>query len=181
MHKLIALVGAGALLISIVPATLAASPVVPPSKSSGTIVGIASSIPETFSTLVEAVGCADPAVAVALTSGEQLTVFAPTNAAFAALLGALGTNDICNLPQSVVTEVLLYHVETGRHFSNSVLPKKAGQMKTIDTLLGQSFTVDAGGAITTTGGITTPHIVAADIPATNGVIHVVDAVLVPTL
>ena len=80
-----------------------------------------------------------------------------------------------------MTKVLLYHVETGRHFSNSVLPKTAGQMKTIDTLLGQSFGVDAGGAITTTGGITTPHIVAANIPATNGVIHVVDAVLVPSL
>jgi uncharacterized surface protein with fasciclin (FAS1) repeats len=181
MRKIIALVGAWALVLSIVPATLASSPVVPPSKSSGTIVGIASSMPATFSTLVEAVGCADPGVAVALTSGEQLTVFAPTNAAFAALLSALGTNDICDLPRSVVTKVLLYHVEIGRHFSNSVLPKKAGQMKTIDTLLGQSFTVDTAGAITTTGGITTPHIVAANIPATNGVIHVVDAVLVPTL
>ena len=89
MRKVIALVGAGALLLSIVPATFAASPVVPPSKSSGTIVGIASSMPETFSTLVEAVGCADPAVGAALTSGEQLTVFAPTNAAFAGLLSAL--------------------------------------------------------------------------------------------
>ena len=181
MRKIFALVGAGALSLSIVPAALAASPVVPPSKSSGTIVGIASSMPQTFSTLVEAVGCADPAVADALTSGEQLTVFAPTNAAFAALLDALGTNDVCDLPESVVTQVLLYHVEAGRHFSNSVLPKKAGQMKTIDTLLGQSFRVDTGGAITTTGGITTPHIVAANIPATNGVIHVLDAVLVPTL
>ncbi len=181
MRKFIALVGAGALLLSIAPATFAASPVVPPSKSSGTIVEIASSMPATFSTLVEAVGCADPAVAAALTSGQQLTVFAPTNDAFAALLGALGANDICDLPESVVTAVLLYHVETGRHFSNSVLPKKAGQMKTIDTLLGQMFKVDANGAITTTGGLTTPHIVTANIPATNGVIHVVDAVLVPSL
>lgn len=181
MRKVMALIGAGALLLSIVPATLAASPVVPPSKSSATLVEIASSMPDQFSTLVEAVGCADPAVAAALTSGEQLTVFAPTNAAFAALLGTLRVNDICHLPQNVVTEVLLYHVEDGRHFSNSVVPTKAGQMKTIDTLLGQSFMVDASGAITTTGGVTTPHIVAANIPATNGVIHVVDAVLVPTL
>ena len=181
MRKFIAVIGAGALLLSIVPATLAASPVVPASKSSGTIVGIASSMPDTFSTLVEAVGCADPAVAAALTSGEQLTVFAPTNAAFAGLLSALGASDICALPESVVTKVLLYHVEAGRHFSNSVLPKKNGQTKTIDTLLGQSFKVNSRGAITTTGGITTPHIVAANIPATNGVIHVVDAVLVPTL
>jgi uncharacterized surface protein with fasciclin (FAS1) repeats len=181
MRKLIALVGAGALLLSIVPATFAASPVVPPAKSSGTIVGIASSMPETFSTLVEAVGCADPAVGAALTSGDQLTVFAPTNAAFASLLGALHVNDICDLPQSVVTSVLLYHVEGGRHFSNSVVPKKGGQAKTIDTLLGQSFKVNSSLAITTTSGITTPHIVAANIPATNGVIHVVDAVLVPAL
>jgi uncharacterized surface protein with fasciclin (FAS1) repeats len=58
---------------------------------------------------------------------------------------------------------------------------KDGQLKVIDTLLGQSFKVDASGAITTTGGITAPHIVKADVPATNGVIHVVDAVLLPTL
>jgi transforming growth factor-beta-induced protein len=171
----------GALLLSIAPAALAASPVVPPSKSSGTIVGIASSMPETFSTLVEAVGCADPAVAATLTSGEQLTVFAPTNDAFGALLAALDANDICDLPQSVVTSVLLYHVEGGRHFSNSVLPRKTGQVKTIGTLLGQTFKVDASGTIATTGGITTPHIVTPNIPAANGVIHVVDAVLVPAL
>ena len=54
-------------------------------------------------------------------------------------------------------------------------------MKTIDTLLGQSFKVGATGAITTTGGLTTPTIVAANIAATNGVIHVVDVILVPSL
>ena len=81
----------------------------------------------------------------------------------------------------MLTDILLYHVETGRHFSNSVLPRKAGQTKTIDTLLGQSFKVGATGAIRTTSGLTTPRIVAANIAATNGVIHVVDEVLVPSL
>jgi uncharacterized surface protein with fasciclin (FAS1) repeats len=176
-----ALALAGAILAATVPMAAAASPVVPPSRSSGTIVGIAAAN-GSFTTLIAAVGCADPAVAAALTSGEQLTVFAPTDTAFSALgLDATKVCDTSILPTSALTSILLYHVEEGRHFSNSVLPKKNGQMKTIDTLLGQSFMVDASGAITTTSGLTTPHIVAANIPATNGVIHVVDAVLVPSL
>jgi uncharacterized surface protein with fasciclin (FAS1) repeats len=118
----------------------------------------------------------------ALTSGQQLTVFAPTDAAFlASPFGPLTAGNICTVPQGVLTDILLYHVETGRHFSNSVLPKKAGQAKTIDTLLGQSFKVGATGAIWTTSRLTTPRIVAANIAATNGVIHVVDEVLVPSL
>ena len=181
MRKLVSLIGAGALLLSLVPATLAASPVVPPSRSAGSIVGIAVANGN-FTTLVAAVGCADPAVGAALTSGQQLTVFAPTDAAFlASPFGPLTAANICTVPQGVLTDILLYHVETGRHFSNSVLPRKAGQSKTIDTLLGQSFKVSSNGAIKTTGGLTTPTIVAANISATNGVIHVVDEVLVPSL
>ena len=181
MRKFVSLIGAGALLLSLVPATLAASPVVGPSKSSGTIVGIAVANGN-FTTLVAAVGCADPAVAAALTSGQQLTVFAPTDAAFlASPFGPLTAGNICTVPQGVLTDILLYHVETGRHFSNSVLPRKAGQSKSIDTLLGQSFKVSANGAIKTTSGLTTPTIIAANIAATNGVIHVVDEVLVPSL
>jgi len=173
-----ALALAGVLLGAIVPATLAKSVVVPPSRSADSIVGIAVAN-GSFTTLVAAVGCADPAVAAALTSGDQLTVFAPTDTAF----GKLGLNagNICAaLPQGTLTKILLYHVETGRHFSNSVLPKYAGQTKTIDTLLGQSFRVNSAGTITTTGG-NSASIVAANIPATNGVIHVVNAVLLPSL
>ena len=76
MRKFVSLIGAGALLLSLVPAALAASPVVGPSKSSGTIVSIAVANGN-FTTLVAAVGCADPAVANALTSGRQLTRLCP--------------------------------------------------------------------------------------------------------
>ena len=181
MRKFIGLISAGALLLALAPAALAASPVVSPSRSSGTIVSIAAANGN-FTTLVAAVGCADPAVANALTSGQQLTVFAPTDAAFlASPFGPLTAGNICTVPQGVLTDILLYHVETGRHFSNSVLPKKSGQTRTIDTLLGQSFKVGATGAITTTGWLKTPRIFAANIAATNVVIHVVDAILVPSL
>jgi uncharacterized surface protein with fasciclin (FAS1) repeats len=174
-----ALALAGMMLGAIVPVTSAASVVVPPSRSSDTIVGIAAGSGD-FTTLVAAVGCADPAVAAALTSGEQLTVFAPTDAAFGQL--GLDAGNVCAaFPRATLTKILLYHVETGRHFSNSVLPMKAGQTKTIATLLGQSFKVGSTGTIATTSGATTPHIVAPNIAATNGVIHVVDAVLVPSL
>lgn len=172
--------GLAALMIAaFVPAAAARSVVVPPSQSSGTIVGIAAGNPS-FSTLVAAVGCADPAVAATLTSGAQYTVFAPTNSAFAAL--GLNASNVCTaLPTDTLTKILLYHVEEGRHFSNSVLPRHDGQMKRIGTLLGQSFAVDSTGRIETTSGATSPTIVAANIAATNGVIHVVDAVLIPKL
>ena len=178
MKRILAMVGAAVMLVTIVPATFAASPVKPPSQATASIVGIAAGNPA-FSTLVTAVTCADPAVLQALTSGEQLTVFAPTNDAFAKL--GLNDKNICSaLPQGALTQILLYHVEDGRHFSNSVLPKKAGQMKTIHTLLGQSFRVSSTGAISTTGG-NTANIVTANINATNGVIHVIDSVLLPVL
>jgi uncharacterized surface protein with fasciclin (FAS1) repeats len=177
MRKLISLVGAGALVLSVASSAFAASPVVSPKNSLGSIVGIAVANGN-FTTLVAAVGCADPAVAAALTSGDQLTVFAPTDAAFAKL--SLNAGNVCTLPQGTLTQILLYHVETGRHFSNSVLPKFDGQTKTIDTLLGQSFTVSSTGTITTASG-GSASIVMANIPATNGVIHVVGSVLIPAL
>lgn len=178
MRKLISLVGAGVLALTVASSAFAASPVVGPSKASDSIVGIAVGN-GSFTTLVAAVGCADPAVGAALTSGRQLTVFAPTDAAFGKL--GLDAGNICEaLPQGTLTQILLYHVESGRHFSNSVLPKFAGQTKTVATLLGQALKVDSAGTITTASG---GHaaIVLANIPATNGVVHVVDSVLIPSL
>jgi uncharacterized surface protein with fasciclin (FAS1) repeats len=165
---------AGVLLGAIVPATFARSVVVPPSQATDSIVEIAAGA-GAFTTLLAAVGCADPAVGAALTSGDQYTVFAPTDAAFGD--AGLNAGNICTVPQGALTQILLYHVEEGRHFSNSVLPKRDGQMKTIGTLLGQSFWVDPTGAISTSSDGES-QIVSANIAATNGVIHVVDAVLI---
>jgi len=168
---------AGVLLGAIVPATLAKSVVVPPSQATQSIVEIADGA-GTFKILLQAVGCADPAVVAALTSGDQYTVFAPTDTAFVEAGFTIAT--ICDVPQGLLTQILLYHVEEGRHFSNSVLPKRDGQMKTIETLLGQSFWVNSTGAISTASDGQS-QISGPNIPATNGVIHVVDAVLFPAL
>jgi uncharacterized surface protein with fasciclin (FAS1) repeats len=174
VKKLAALLGAVALVASVAPAVLASSVVVPPSKTSnGTIVDVAVGNPN-FSTLVAAVSCTG--LVPALNGDDQLTVFAPTDAAFAKL--GLDAGNICAaLPSDALTSVLLYHVTDGRRFSNSVLPKSPSA-KTIDTLLGQSFRVDRTGTIRTASGGTS-SIVAANIAASNGVIHVIDSVLLP--
>ena len=117
-------------------------------------------------------------MAAALTSGDQYTVFAPTDAAFAA--AGLDSSNVCSaLPTATLTNVLLYHVTGGRRSANSVLPPKAGQTRNVSTLLeGQALKVSNAGVITTTSGGTATN-VAANISATNGVIHVIDSVLLP--
>lgn len=100
--RIFAILGAAVMLATIVPATFAASPGKPPSQATA-IVGIAAGN-HAFSALVAAVTCADPAVLQALTSGEQLTVFAPTNDAFAKL--GLNDNNICSaLPEGALTQI----------------------------------------------------------------------------
>ena len=106
---------------------------------------------------------------------DQYTVFAQTNEAFMNLYAALGVDSIDDLPADLVLDVLLYHVVEGRRSANSVVPKK--NSRNISTLLGVNFTVNPQAQITAVGN--TASIVAADISASNGVIHVINTVILP--
>ncbi len=119
-----------------------------------------------------------------LNGKDQYTVFAPTNEAFQALYDSealeslLGkeVNGISDIPAAVVLDVLLYHVTDGRRAANSVVPKN--NPKTIETLLeGATFKVDSGLKIWATGN--QAMIVGYNISASNGIIHIIDSVILP--
>jgi uncharacterized surface protein with fasciclin (FAS1) repeats len=121
-----------------------------------------------------------------LLDDEQYTVFAPTNRAFLDLVDALdlplsnpfGAIDAA-LGAGTVEAVVSYHVVEGRRAANSVVPPAASpRPRTMRTLLpGASFRVDSSGRITAVGN--SASIVAPDISASNGIIHVIDAVILP--
>ncbi|TVP43884.1 MAG: hypothetical protein EA350_12765 [Gemmatimonadales bacterium] len=113
---------------------------------------------------------------------EQYTVFAPTDAAFLGLVAALGVSaetpfaDIdAALGAGTVEAVVSYHVVEGRRAANSVVPRVG--TRNITTLLGASFQVSPAGVITAIGN--TANIGPANISASNGIIHVIDAVILP--
>jgi uncharacterized surface protein with fasciclin (FAS1) repeats len=111
-----------------------------------------------------------------LNGTDQYTVFAPTNEAFENLYEFLGISGITDLPPELVLDVLLYHVTEGRRAANSVVPPV--RPREITTLLGATFMVDSDGVITDIAGQEV-GIVTANISASNGIIHVVDTVLLP--
>ena len=153
-----------------------------PAKGDDPIAQIAIENPD-FNELVAALTYVDTElnaglVDLFLNGKDQYTVFAPTDEAFYALYDALGNdvNGITDLPAELVLNVLLYHVTDGRRASNSVVPKN--NMRKIETLLeGASFKVAPDLKITAIGS--SAYIVAADISASNGIIHVIDNVLLP--
>lgn len=111
-----------------------------------------------------------------LNGKDQYTVFAPTDAAFEALYQTLGVNNITEVDPQTVLNVLLYHVTEGRRAANSVVPKN--DTRTIETLLeGVSFQVDSDGMIWAVGN--QAMIINANISASNGIIHVIDSVILP--
>jgi uncharacterized surface protein with fasciclin (FAS1) repeats len=111
-----------------------------------------------------------------LNGRDQYTVFAPTNDAFETLYDFLSIDEISDLPPELVLDVLLYHVVEGRRAANSVVPPV--RTRTITTLLGKTFKVDATGTITDLFG-QEASILAPDISASNGIIHVIDTVILP--
>ena len=105
----------------------------------------------------------------ALNGKDQYTVFAPTDAAFVATLGVANEAEaiavVNALPLDALTNILLYHVTEGRHTSRSVLAAPEyemlnGQYLTRDELLGAGIALK-------------------DISASNGIIHVINHVLIP--
>ncbi|MCC5947581.1 MAG: fasciclin domain-containing protein [Nitriliruptoraceae bacterium] len=132
----------------------------------------------------------DSALVAGLFDSDQYTVFAPTDAAFGALVGALSADldaDILAaegpfaaiddlLGPGTIEAVVSYHVTDGRRASNSVVPRQ--NTRTISTLLdGATFSVDTQGGITASENSAT--IIDANISASNGVVHVIDTVLLP--
>lgn len=122
-----------------------------------------------FSTLVAALTQAD--LVDALKGDGPYTVFAPTNEAFAKLLDTLGITAEELLAQPDLSKVLLYHVVSG-----TVLSTDLSDGLMADTLNGEKLTVDLSGGVK----INQANVVTADIMATNGVVHVIDEVLVPS-
>lgn len=114
-----------------------------------------------FQTLIEAAGLVDN-----LQQDGPFTVFAPTNDALATL------NAMANNSPASVTDILLYHIVNGRYNATSLNTRTS-----LTTLLGDSINVDAADGqinLNSDTGIST-----TDIQATNGVIHIVDTVLLP--
>ncbi|MDX1493794.1 MAG: fasciclin domain-containing protein [Longimicrobiales bacterium] len=130
-----------------------------------------------FTILVQALQAAD--LVSTLDGKRQFTVFAPTDAAFLRLLDLLGVSAEELLADTeLLNSVLLYHVAPGRRLAEDVLD--SDQIRTLNG--GFVFPVmnDAGAFIVDGAEATADApIVAADIEASNGVIHVIDEVLVP--
>ena len=122
----------------------------------------------TFNTLVAAVQAAD---LVDILKGDgPFTVFAPTDDAFAALPAGTVENLLKTENRDQLIAVLTYHVVPGKVMSTDLVD----DMKAA-TVQGSSVTIDLDNGVMVDGA----SVVAADIEATNGVIHVIDAVILP--
>ena len=126
-----------------------------------------------FNTLIAAVLAADPSVVMLLSDNGQHTVFAPTDAAFGAL--GLTPDNVGDLDTEALTTILAYHVVKGRRLAEDVLATDK-----LNTLL-----KGKGGFLAQSEGVLTDNlgreaaIIITDVEASNGVIHAIDAVVLP--
>jgi len=147
-----------------------------------------------FTLLLQAVGYVaetnpESSLVEKLLDDDQLTVFAPTDEAFVGLVEALTPlldPDVLGeegpfaaidalLGAGTVETVLRYHVTEGRRAANSVVPPRGE--RTIETLAGVTFSVEPSARITAVGS--SAEIGTPDVSGSNGIIHVIDTVLLP--
>jgi uncharacterized surface protein with fasciclin (FAS1) repeats len=119
-----------------------------------------------FTTLAKALAAAD--LVGTLQGPGPFTVFAPTDEAFAKL--PAGTLEALLADKAKLTKVLTYHVVPG-----SVMAADVVKMSSAKTVQGQSVTISTRGGVK----VDNANVVKTDIVATNGVIHVIDAVILP--
>ena len=137
----------------------------------------------TFSTLVSALTTLTPdtnyAGILSGTDNAPFTVFAPTNAAFTDLLSRFGLSDFSPLTAEQIEIILNYHVLAGLNVRSSDLPGIPDGI-TPATLQGETLLLNLeGGAFLRDKSGVDAEIVVVDVQASNGVIHVVDKVLLP--
>ena len=133
-----------------------------------------------FSTLVEALSRTDLStdLVAALSGTGPFTVFAPTNDAFNDLLNSNASwNNISDIPAATLEAVLTYHVVAGANVLSNTLTN--GQ--NVTALSGDSFTINisGSGASITDANSGISNIIATDVQAANGVVHVIDQVILP--
>ena len=148
------------------PASAEASMAASAEATAGNIVEVASANND-FSTLVTAVSAAG--LAETLQGAGPFTVFAPTNEAFAAL--PPGVLDKLLLPENkdVLAKVLTYHVVPGQVMAADVTD---GDVPTVE---GQTVALSTADGVTVNGA----KVIQADVETSNGVIHAIDAVILP--
>jgi uncharacterized surface protein with fasciclin (FAS1) repeats len=123
-----------------------------------------------LSTLVTALDLTtDPDLVAALSGPGPFTVFAPINSAFDAIPEATLNALLADEPQ--LNAVLRYHVVSGEYLAEDVV-----QETSLQTLQGQSITIAVDGNDVTVDGA---NVIGIDIKASNGVVHLIDAVILP--
>jgi transforming growth factor-beta-induced protein len=165
MRRLVALTAAGLLALAV--AGPASARTQGPSIVD-TAIAVNASTGE-FDHLIAAVVRAD--LVATLDGNRQFTVFAPTDAAFEDLFDALGVSGVNDIPVGTLRAVLLYHVAPGERFAEDVV--SSSRIRTV-----------SGGFLwpSLSGGnayVNDARILATDIDVSNGVIHVIDRVLLP--
>lgn len=148
--------------------TMVVEEVAAPVEAPNTVVDIAVGSPD-HTTLVTAVTAAG--LVETLSGPGPFTIFAPTNAAFAALPAGTVENLVKPESKDQLTSTLTYHVVSG-----NVLAADLSDGQKVTTLNGQELTVSIANGVVKINGAT---VTAADLAGSNGVIHVIDGVLLP--
>ena len=137
------------------------------------IVALAQSNPD-FSTLVDAVGAAGLGERLSTVDGDTYTILAPNNAAFEAAIEALDTTAEDLLAREDLAAVLQFHAIEGSLTYDDLVELDGNS---ITTLQGGELNIDiVDGTLTINGA----NILAQDLETGNGIVHVIDSVLLPT-